>query len=123
MEIPISTGGGMWQVVISQGVDFSVCQGLTNTSEASFADLLLSHGDLLLSDQATFAHEAGRDDVALEGFKAAVTFFRDHRQGLPIHAALLLHPVPLQHLKAGQELRVRKATIAVRRTLWRVLSR
>ena len=100
-----------------------MCLELTGTSEASFAAALWLVVDLLLSHQTTFAQEAGRDDVALEGFTDAVTFFREHRQGLPIHAALLLHPVPLQHLKAGQELRVRKATIAVRRTLWRVLSR
>ena len=65
MEIPISTGGGMWQVVISQGVDFSVCEGLTNTSEASFAGAGGLTDDLLISHQATFAEEAGRDDVAL----------------------------------------------------------
>ena len=83
-------------------------------SEASFADLLLSHDDLLLSDQATLAQEAGRDDIALDSLRDAAPFLRRHVQGLPIHAALLLHAAPLQNQTAGQERQVRKAPLAVR---------
>ena len=78
-------------------------------SEASFEGADWLTDNVLISDQATYAQEAGRDDVALEGFAEAVPFFRHHRQGLPTPAAMPVGPAPLEHQHAGQQPSVPKA--------------
>ena len=81
-------------------------------SEASFEGADWLTDNVLISDQATYAQEAGRDDVALEGFTDAVTFFRQHRQGLPTHTAMRVHSAPVQHPYASQQRQVPMGAIS-----------